>query len=149
TVQRARSVQIPDNAEPAGSGWSASFNEPTSVHRSVHRCGSIARLADLARVSRTNQRSPTSSEREVSRMYCAAQIPSIDSVEPLSRQSSPLPTARMLDWSGSATTAVAPAARLAISDAPDASAKFVTALAVAVLSHGPGSNPAAAASITQ
>src|SRR5271168_378293 len=47
------------------------------------------------------------------------------------------------------TTAVAPAARSVSSGLADASAKLATALAVTVLSSGPGNNAAAAASTTQ
>ncbi len=46
----------------------------------------------------------------------------------------------MSECSGRTTTAVAPAARSAIKAVADASARFATALAVAVLSSGPGSS---------
>ena len=146
TMQRARSVEMPDISALSGTTWSARCSTPTSVHRSVPCCGSI--VTPGLGVT-TNHRWLPSSVRAGSRMCCAAQTPNTEPDDPLSRQEFPSATACTSQCSGSTTTAVAPAARSVSSGLADESARLATALAVTVLNSGPGSNAAAAASTTQ
>ena len=148
TTQRARSVGMSASTAAAGTRWSARCSTPTSVHRSVPLCCSTVRPAS-ERVSSTNHRSAPSPACAATRMRWAAQIPSVEPVEPFNRQLSPSRTACTDECSGRTTAAVAPSASSVSNGVAAVPARAATALAVAVLNSGPGSRAAAAASMTQ